>query len=105
MEKFHHTELEENTKRKQPQEKSIQHFYSKKNKATLRPASSADQLKGEVILVKWVAESLRLFTIVEDSGFREFVQFLCNLNKEFTEPGRLKLRSQLVLYDEMLRKK
>ena len=98
MEKFHPTDLEENTKWKQPQGKSIQHFYSKKIKANLRPASSADQLKGEAILVKWVAESLRLFTIVEDSGFREFVQFLCNLNKDFSVPDVAKLRSQLVLF-------
>ena len=105
MEKFHPTDLEENLKRKQPQGKSIQHFYSKKIKANLRPASNADQLKGEAILVKWVAESLRPFTIVEDSGFREFVQFLCNLNKEFSVPGRQKLRSQLVLFAEMLREK
>ena len=105
MEKFHPTDLEENLKRKQPQGKSIQHFYSKKIKASLRPASNADQLKGEAILVKWVAESLRPFTIVEDSGFRELVQFLCNLNKEFSVPGRQKLRSQLVLFAEMLREK
>ena len=34
-----------------------------------------------------------------------FVQFLCNLNKEFSVPGRLKLRSQLALFAEMLREK
>ena len=70
----------------------------------MRSASNADQLKGEAILVKGVAESLRPFTIVEDSGFREFVQFVCNLNKEFSVLGRQKLRSQLVLFAEIVEK-
>ena len=50
IKKFHHTELEENTKRKQPQETAFNIFTVKKIKANLRSASSSYQLEGEVIL-------------------------------------------------------
>jgi Hermes transposase DNA-binding domain len=85
--------------------KIIDHFYSKKVKRDLLPPSKADQTKGEVLLVKWVAESLRPFTVVEGEGFCDFVQFLCNLHRKFSVPGRIKMRNQLVLYGELVRMK
>jgi hypothetical protein len=68
--------------------KSIDHFYSKKLKTDLLPLSKADQTKGETLLV---TESLRPFTVVQDKGFCEFVQFLYNLHKQIFVPGRIKL--------------
>ena len=85
--------------------KTLDHFYSKKLKTDLLPPSKADQTKGKTLSVKWVAESLRPFTVVEDKGFRKFVQFLCNLHKQFSVPGWIKLRNQLVSYGELVREK
>ena len=50
--------------------------------------SKANQARGEALLVKWVAESLRPFQIVEDNGFRDLVKFLCQLNGQFLVPTR-----------------
>lgn len=88
-----------------PEVKTLHHFYSKKIKMDLLNAPKSDQIKGEALLVNWVATSLRPFTIVEDKGFLEFVDFLCNLNKKFIVPGRIKLRNQLVLFGELARLK
>ena len=40
------------------------------------PAMKSDQTKGEVLLVKWIAESIWPFIIGEDNGFLNFVDFL-----------------------------
>ena len=55
--------------------------------------------------MNWIATSLRLFSIVEDSGFRDFVDFLSNLNKQFSIPGRRKVRDQIESYGELVRMK
>ena len=46
-------------------------------------------------MVRWIAESLRPFSIVEDEGFKEFSEFLCNVNGRFVIPSRYKLRKYL----------
>ena len=55
--------------------------------------------------MNWIATSLRPFSIVEDSGFRDFVDFLSNLNKQFSIPGRRKVRDQIESYGELVRMK
>jgi len=57
------------------------------------------------LLANWIATSLRPFSIVEDSGFRDFVDFLCNLNKQFFIPGRKKVRNHFESYGELVREK
>ena len=56
--------------------------------------SKADQEMGEALLVKWVAESLRPFNIVEDNGFRDLAAFLCRVNGKFSVPTRNTLRTR-----------
>lgn len=80
-------------------------FFAKKKKKDLQPALRSNQIKGEALLVNWIATSLRPFSIVEDSGFRHFVDFLSNLNKQFSIPGRKKVREQLESYGELVRMK
>ena len=46
-------------------------------------------------MVKGIAESLRPFSIVEDEGFKDFAEFLCNVNGRFVIPSRFKLRKDL----------
>lgn len=109
MKKYHSDILAKSRKRKEAATtqavKTLDHFYNKKLKRDLLPASKADQAKGEALLVKWIAESLRPFTVVEDKGFRDFVHFLCNLHKEFSVPGRIKVRNQLVSFGTLVREK
>ena len=69
----------------------------------MQPALRSDQIKGEALLVNWIATSLRPFSIVEDSGFRDLVDFLSNLNKHFLIPGRRKVRDQIESYGELVR--
>lgn len=72
MNKYHNDILTESKKRNGAftmEVKTLDHFYSKKLKTDLLPPSKADQTKGKTLLVKWVAESLRPFTVVEDKGF------------------------------------
>jgi hypothetical protein len=86
MDKYHTKFLAQLTKRKEAsstmamESKTMQHFFSKKLKKDLLPAQKGDQMKGEALLVNWVAKSLRPFTIIEDSGFQDMVDFLCSLN-------------------------
>ena len=56
---------------------SIVNFFPTKEQRNKRPVSIADQKLGEVLLVKWVAESLRPFNIVEDNGFRDLAAVSC----------------------------
>ena len=107
MDKNHHDFIVQSRsfKRKPMEPKTIQHFFSKKLKKDLQPAQKADQVKGKALLVHWVSKSLRPFTIVEDAGFRDIVDFLCNLNRNFSVPGRQKLQGQLVMYGELVREK
>jgi hypothetical protein len=60
------------------------------------------QTKGEVLLAKWIANSLRPFLIVEDNGFHDFVDFLCSLHRQFSVPSRTKMRNQLVAFGELV---
>jgi len=54
------------------------------------------------LLANWIATSLRPSSIIEDPRFRDFVNFLCNLNKKFSIPGRKKVRNQLDSYGELV---
>ena len=96
MDKYHKDILQEGIKRKNDaKSNSVKSFFSKKIKADLQPVSPADQKVGEARLVKWIAESLRPFSIVEDEGFKEFTEFLCNVDDRFVIPSRYKLRKYL----------
>jgi len=64
--------------------------------------STKKRKKGETLLANWIATSLRPFSIVEGPGFRDFVDFLCNLNKQFSIPGRKKVRNQLESFESLL---
>jgi len=83
MEKFHHKFLADSKKRKDRtgdavESKPLGLFFAKKKKKDLQPALRSDQIRGEALLVNWIATSLRPISIVEDPGFRDFVDFLCN---------------------------
>ena len=67
---------------------SIANFFPTKEHQNTRPVSKANQDLGEALLVKWVAESLRPFHIVEDNGFRDLAAFLCRVNGKFSVPTR-----------------
>jgi hypothetical protein len=65
-------------------QKTLNYYFSKKLRKDLAPAMKSDQTKSEVLLVKWIAISLRPFLIVEDNGFLNFVDFLCSLHQQFS---------------------
>ena len=89
MEKYHKDILVEGIKRKNDAvSNSLKSLFSKKIKTDLQSVSPADQKVGEARLVRWIAESLRPFSIVEDDGFKEFSEFLCNVNGRFVIPSR-----------------
>ena len=81
---------------------TINHNFSKKLRKDLPPASKSDQTKGEMMLVKWIAESLRPFLLVEDRGFLDMIDFLCTLHRQFHVPSRTKVRNQLVAFGEVV---
>ena len=106
MEKCHKDILVEGIKRKNDaQSNSVKSFFSKKIKSVLQSVSPADQKVGEARLVKWIAESLRPFSIVEDEGFKEFAEFLCNVNGRFVIPSRFKLTKDLSKMSSLITKK
>ena len=70
-------------------------YFTTSSKCTLKAMIKADQSKGEAILAKWMGESLRPFTLVEDGGFREFVQYLNETKGHFKVPGRLTISSRM----------
>ncbi|MHA7927796.1 MAG: hypothetical protein ACX936_21570, partial [Marinobacter sp.] len=72
---------------------------------TLKVASPMDQKTGELLLVQWIGQSLRPFTIVEDQGFVAFSKFLCNLTTEFKLPSRQTVRNHLVQYGKLVHEK
>jgi zinc finger BED domain-containing protein 1 (E3 SUMO-protein ligase ZBED1) len=80
-------------------------YFCKKMRTDLPPPSKSDQLKGEILIVKWIAESLRPFTLVADAGFHEYTDFLCNLHRQFSIPSRKKVRDQLVIFGKLVRQK
>jgi len=63
-------------------------LFPTKEQQNTRLVSKANQELGEVLLVKWVAESFRPFHIVEDNGFRDLATFLCRVNGKFSVPTR-----------------
>jgi len=65
----------------------------------------SDQTKGEVLLVKFIDESIWPFLIVEDNGFLNFVDFLCNLCRQFSVPSHMKVRNPLMEFGELLQSK
>ena len=109
MTKYHDDYL--NKKRKgtaataNDEQPTLNNYFSKKLWNDLAPAMKSDQTKGEVLLVKWIAESLRTFLIVEDNGFLNFVDFLCNLHRQFSVPSRMKVKNQLMAFGELVRSK
>ena len=62
----------------------------------MKMASKEDQLHAEALIVKWVSESLRPFTTVEDGGFVDLCSFLCWLRGQFKVPTRNKTRYQMM---------
>ena len=62
------------------EQQTLNKYFGKKLLNDLAPATKSDQTKGEVLLVNWIAESLQPILIVEDNGFLNFVDFLCNLH-------------------------
>ena len=87
------------------EQQSLNNYFGKKLWNDLAPAMNSDQTKGEVLLVKWIAESLRPFLIVEDIGFLNFVDFLCNLHRQFSMPSQMKVRNQLMAFGELVQSK
>jgi len=67
---------------------SVANVFPTKEEINTRPVSKANQELGEALLVKWVAESLRPFHIVENIGFRDLAAFLCRVNGKFSVPTR-----------------
>jgi len=65
---------------------SIANFFPTKEQQNTRPVSKASQKLGELLLVKWVAESLRPFHIVDDNGFCDLAAFLCRVSGKFLVP-------------------
>jgi hypothetical protein len=82
--------------------KKMEHYFPKKHRMNLPDAPRSDQLLGEVLWVKWLAELLCPFNLVDDAGF---CQYSSNLSKKFSVPGRQKMRNQLVKFAELVQKK
>ena len=57
------------------EQQTLNNYFGKKLRNDLAPAMKSDQTKGEVLLVKLIAESLWTFLIVEDNGLLNFVDF------------------------------
>ena len=102
MVRFHEDYLSKKRKASSVEQKPVNHYFSKKVCKDLLPALKSDQIKGEVLLIKWIAESLRPFLIVEDKGFLDFVDFLCSLNRQFNVPSQKKVRNQLMVFGELV---
>jgi hypothetical protein len=102
MVRFHEDYLSKKQKALSVEQKPINHYFSKKVCKELLPALKSDQTKGEVLLIKWIAESLWPFLIVEDKGFLDSVDFLCNLNQQFNVLSHTRLRNQLMVFGDLV---
>ena len=91
---------------KAKKQKTLEHHFSNIIKEqNMREASRDDRLHGDALLVKWTSECLRPFKIVEDPGFVEFCQFLCQLRSRYSLPSRNKHRNQMMKLAECVMQK
>jgi hypothetical protein len=67
---------------------------SKRLKKSTRPISQEDQQYGNYLLAKWIAESMRPLSVVEDPGFLQYVEFITGVvgGIDVAVPGRTALR-------------
>lgn len=69
---------------------------SSKVERQLKPVSADDQRQSDARIAKWTAESLRSISIVDDQGFRSFVQFVADLGSiDLKVPRRTQRRDNI----------
>ena len=67
-------------------------FVHKKRKVEdLTVPTKSNQSHADVLLAKWIAKSLRPFSIVEDEGFQEYLHYVIALNQRLEIPSRKKI--------------
>lgn len=89
MQRKHSDILEELGKEKElEKKKTIKQFYSSVGSKKLGKISKPDQIKGVVLLARWLCGSLKSFRTVEDEGLRNFTSFINHLNTEFEHVSR-----------------
>ena len=49
----------------------------------------------DLVVVEWIAESLRPFSMVESNGLNELVSRLCSLNREYKLDSQNTARTQM----------
>eukprot|EP00644_Phytophthora_capsici_P013667 jgi/Phyca11/117540/e_gw1.33.411.1 len=112
VEKYHREKIAEYNaskaagKRTQSDDKEEADRGGKKTK-TLREVSREEQQQANRLLAKWVAQSQRPISIVEDAGFREFVTFVsAEIGGVHVQvPGRTDTRRDIVKLARDLRTK
>ena len=71
----------------------------------MKPVGKTDEKILDLIVVKWIAESLRPFSVVEDEGLICLVSRLCNLNREYKLKSRNTVRGQMDVLNKKLKKR
>ena len=75
----------------------MEKFVTKKHKSEeMLPASKADQAVGDALLSLWVAKSLRPFSIVEDEGLIQFIEYANVSKRKLTIPSRKTVRKNIM---------
>lgn len=75
----------------------MEKFVTKKQKINdMLPASEPNQAIADALLTLWVAKSLRPFTIVEDEGLVDFINYAIALQRKIDLPSRKLIRKNLM---------
>lgn len=85
MQKLHEEDLNENTidGKRNLQQPTI-HQAAKR----MKPVNDSIAQKGHALLLKWITQSYRPLSIVEDPGLSEFSKFVNGLEQKYTLPSR-----------------
>lgn len=83
---------------------TMKDFFPKKGKKQ-KYASKADQNLFEILVTKWIAKSLRPFSIVQDEGFKNVCEYLCMLNKNVVLPSRNTIRDRTAKLSDVVNEK
>ena len=83
MQQYHSEDLHSSTKKRSFEQQTFHEVMKK-----LKPVSESTSQEGYSLLLKWITQSYRPMSIVEDPGLAEYSAFLNGLEQKFTLPSR-----------------
>lgn len=98
MERFHPDDIHSSNKKRAMHQQTIHHSTKK-----LKMVNESEAQKGHLKILKWIAESYRPLSIVEDPGFNDVLAFVNTLEKKYKAPSRSTMTRLLrSTYDDVM---